>query len=320
MEKSKFLTIYTREISRIRKHDTENKAKRWQKKDNTVNQEYSESSRLIYALEAIENAYNNSASDNLSFNDQLAMDEYIKTLKDILEQYFREAKILAIGYKTDSIIGESLEVIEEMITLANLYLGMQVSFYPAFYRIMRKNYISNNLIDDSPELEFEIKDFNTTFSILRSLETYNRIKLRYEIELGKLSRNHLNVEYNNCQNIEEVVSVLETKLKQIKKKIQPDVINLYSKHNNESKVIMLTRFIEEVEHAIKNYSNYNLKVLEMMIELIHILCDMPIYNFSSFKILVDNDYIENHMLINEDIEDQYFEQVYPILLSFVKRL
>jgi hypothetical protein len=86
MEKSKFLTIYTREINRIRKHDTENKAKRWQKKDNTVNQEYSESYRLIYALEAIENAYNNSASDNLSFNDQLAMDEYIKTLKDILEQ------------------------------------------------------------------------------------------------------------------------------------------------------------------------------------------------------------------------------------------
>ena len=139
METKRFLSIYEREQRRLSVFDTERKAKLWQTKDNKVDNQHTEVARLLYTVEALELAYNSSGADNLDFEDQLVMDEYIQALKLAVKDYIMSTEVPNERYVNEFTFENSIEVIEEMITLAYLYLGMQVTQYPAFNRIVRKN-------------------------------------------------------------------------------------------------------------------------------------------------------------------------------------
>lgn len=321
MEKVRFLSFYKRELDRINRFNIHKTAEENQKSEYSFHGEYSETKRLIHAIDSIESTYNNSGADNLDFADQVTMNEFISQLRQVITEYI---------YSLNN--NYSLDIIEEMITLANLYLGMQVLHYPAFIRLVRKKYIDNELLSQTNEIDFEIPSYQNTLQTLHQLELDNlnrrlpeneRKELinRYERELKRLNK-YQNGKENVYKNIyeydleEEKITKLVTNMKSIKKKIYDKIMKSSYEYSKKEELL---RFITDLEYAVYNYENYSPTILEMMIEIANLLLNMEIKNPKAFEILVENHYIEDYIITDNDITIRSFDETYEILRSFIKR-
>lgn len=321
MEKIKFLSFYKRELDRINRFNIQKTAEENQRSEYSFDGEYSESRRLIHALESIESTYNNCGADNLDFADQITLDEYIKSLRESITEYI---------YNPNS--NQPLEIIEEMITLANLYLGMQILHYPAFIRLVRKKYIDTNLLAQSEQVDFEIPGYKETMYTLSKIEIYNtNIKLpkdekeellnRYVREIKRLEKykhgkENVYKNINKYESEEDKIINLVSNMKSIRKKLFDKIM---SSNYEYSKKEELLEFIRNLEAAVYNYQNYSTTILEMMIEIANLLLNMEVRNPSAFQILLENNYLEDFILVDNEIIIRSFDETYEILSSFIKK-
>ena len=165
----------------------------------------------------------------------------VNELKEILKDYDKNPNT-----------NYSIEIIEEIITLVNIYLGMQVHHYPAFTRLIRKKYIENELLSQNNYSEFEIPDFETTVAILSKLELDNKnnppkeereqVIRRYEKELEKLdkyTRGRDDVYKNeySFETEEERTEKLVTNIKSINKKLFNRIMQSKFPHSKQEELI-----------------------------------------------------------------------------------
>lgn len=320
MEKIRLINFYRRELERVNRFDILRTADENQRLAYDIDGEYSEEQRIRYAINAIESNYHNCGADNLDFADQITLFNYIQKLKEILKDYDKNPNT-----------NYSIEIIEEIITLVNIYLGMQVHHYPAFTRLIRKKYIENELLSQNNYSEFEIPDFETTVAILSKLELDNKnnppkeereqIIRRYEKELEKLDkytrgRDDIYKNEYNFETEEERTEKLVTNIKSINKKLFNRIMKSKFPHSKQEELI---NFIKDLEYAIYNYQDYSSTVLEMMIEIANILFNMDVKNPKAFQLLVENNFFEDYMIADNEIIIHSFEETYDILKRYIKR-
>ncbi len=319
MEKIKFLSFYKRELERINRFNIQASPEENQISEYKFQNQYSENERLIHAIDSIESSYNNCSADNLDFADQITINSFIKELRQAILDYI---------YSNNKNI--SLDIIEEMITLVNLYLGMQVLHYPAFIKLTNNQYIDKELLSQSNEIDFEIPDFQTTLKELQNLQLtkYKVIPEKqkfirfYEKELKRLYKyqnqkenNYKN--YNEASNEEERLIKLVSSIKEVKKKSFTKIMKSGYEYTQKAE---LANYIQDLEYAIYNYDNYNLGILEMMTEIANLLLNIEIQNPQAFTKLIDNNYVENYILTQDGIQILSFEETYRIIKDFNKTL
>ncbi len=315
MELLRFKAYYDREKRRIEQTSTEYTAKKKQHNAFTIQSEYSDHNRLMYALQALESNFNNCGADNLDYIDQITIKEFIDYLKQLVnsENLHQDNQY-------------SVNLIEEMITLANLYLGMQVLNYPSFLRLEKKNYIEENIL--SNRTEFEIPSFKTSIEELRNLDPYCRVVTRYKRESTKL-KNFLKGKKRKYQNESYQLSDDE-RLEQLRLNMQAIINKIYAKETEKEaysygkekayKYKALVEYINQLNYHIEQYSIDDLEIYEMMLEIANILFDMKIRNPYAFQQLEERQYMKEVVIKRNSIEIISFEETYSILSGFKKKL
>lgn len=319
MEKIKFLSFYKRELERINRFNVQASPEEQQRLEYTIQNKYSENERLIHTIDSIESTYHNCAADNLDFADQITMNEFIPKLRQTIVDY--------IHSNNKNI---SLDIIEQVIVLANLYLGMQVFHYPAFIKLANTQYIDKELLSQSNETDFEIPDFQTTLNTLQKLqltkyevvsEKQNFIRF-YEKELNRLHKyqrleENTYKKYNETSNEEERLDKLVSNIKAIKTIAFTKIMELgYEYFQKEA----LASYIHDLESAIYNYTDYDISILEMMLEITNLLLNIKAKNLQAFSKLIDINYVENYILPSTRLQILSFEDTYNIIKGFNKTL
>lgn len=376
MEKSKFLSFYSREINRIRNINTPYKATREQNQEYTFNGErmsittkepldmtgiyssiesiipndeqtpvydrtlwrhqqqddsyrqYTDMYQIIepsfeqpqttmprvrHALEKLQSDYITCGADNLDYFDQTRMRKYLNSLTHQIAQYERTPEYC------------SKEVIEELIVLANLYLGMQIVDYPAFLRLVKKQYIENYILSQGETLEFRIINFDQSFRVLQELETSYRIRTRYEKESNKIAAfvQGINRKYkNNGYNIsfEERENNLKNNVLELLNKLKKNgIVTSYIREKIEKHGILID-YVQDILYVIEGNQTYDIAILEMMTEIANILCDMPIRNPYAFKNLQEISYFESNIFVSGNINVLTYDETYKILTLPNKKL
>lgn len=319
MEKIKFLSFYKRELERISRFNIQASPEEQQKLEYTIQNKYSENERLIHTIDSIESTYHNCAADNLDFADQITMNEFIPQLRQTIVDY--------IHSNNKNI---SLDIIEQVIVLANLYLGMQVLHYPAFIKLTTTQYIDKELLSQSNETYFEIPDFQNTLKQLQAIqltkyevvsEKQNFIRF-YEKELKRLNKYQNLLEntyknYSETSNEEERLIKLVSDIKSIKKTAFTKIMKSgYEYFQKEA----LANYIQDLEYAIYNCKDYDISILEMMIEIANLLLNTKTKNPQAFSKLIDINYVENFILTQDVLQILSFEETYKIIKGFNKSL
>lgn len=269
--------------------------------------------RLRFSLQKLQRDYLDCGADNLDYIDQKRMKKFLNSLTHELAKVEHDQEYC------------SKEVIEELIVLGNLYLGTQIINYPAFLRLAKKQYIEKYVIPREETLDFKIIDFDQSLITLQELESLYRVQTRYEKESNKIftysqgqGRKYKNSDYS--LPYEERENNLKNNVSELLKKVKRNGLVVSYVREKVEKHSTLIEYLEDMLYVIEGTQPYDIDILEMMIEIANILCDMPVRNPYAFKKIQDQSYFQEHLFGVDEIHVLTYDETYKRLSSFGKKM